>query len=156
MTGTTALPVELVNELNTLFVKLGTTQREWQDAIGFGEEGHRLRIDAGAYWDDGSVFHRHALDALRNYYMVKLGLIMTESSEAFDEMRKHAIDERYYSVDEQGHQKPEGVLSELADIQIRIWSLMGETNLSAELVDAIAEKLEYNRTRAQRHGGKAI
>lgn len=148
--------------LRSLFRAMSESQRKWQDEIGFGEEGNLLRAinDDVKRWGYTATTVGAGTDragaALRNYYMVKLGLIMTEASEAFDEMRKHDIGERYYSTDEQGNAKPEGVLSELADIIIRIWSLMGETELADQLVEEIIKKLNYNTTRAKMHGGKAI
>lgn len=164
---------ELAGRLRRLFSVMGQSQREWQDTIGFGAEGHRLReevVAARINPDRTNASIANAEANLRNYYMTKLGLVMTEGAEALDEMRKHDIGERYYSegfsvnampptqaLDMLGApRKPEGVLSELADVIIRIWSLTGETNLASELADAIIEKLNYNATRAQRHGGKAI
>lgn len=146
-------------EIKHLFTIMGESQTQWQDLIGFGEEGHMLREinnDLHLFFAEDSDERKKGDAALRNYYMVKLGLIMTEASEAFDEMRKHTIGERYYSTDDKGFQKPEGVLSELADVVIRIWSLIGETGLSSELADAIVEKINYNHTRSLKHGGKEI
>jgi hypothetical protein len=177
MTTTTTHQIDpnsaLAASLRTLFSVMGQSQREWQDTIGFGAEGHRLReevVAARINPDRTNASIANAEANLRNYYMTKLGLVMTEGAEALDEMRKHDIGERYYSegfavnpmpptqaLDMLGEpRKPEGVLSELADVVIRIWSLTGETNLAAELAEAIIEKLNYNATRAQRHGGKAI
>jgi len=162
----------LAETIYALFRIMGDSQRKWQDTIGFGEEGHRLRkrvhyVDG--HIDDAAIREEpHA--NLRNYYLTKLALIMTEAGEAIEELRNnHAIDETYY-LDAEGHRfspeeaeraiaegmpfKPEGVPSELADIVIRVWSLIGETGI--DLGPMIVEKLNYNATRAQRHGGKAI
>lgn len=159
------------HDIYEVFRTMGAMQRDWQDQIGFGEEGHRLRQNVSdtqeradrlaGHYDPGHPARDEAIDdvalaqgSLRNYYMAKIGLVMTEGAEALDEMREHDIGERYYSIDDQGNPKPEGVLSEFADVVIRIWSLTGEASI--DLGPAIIEKLNYNATRAQRHGGKAI
>ncbi len=126
------------------FRVMGAEQAAWQRKIGFGEEGDRLRRDLD---NDGP----DAEDALRNYYITKLALIMTEAAEAIEELRgNHALDELYF--DENG--KPMGVPSELADLVIRVWSLTGEADI--DLGPAIITKLNYNANRAYRHGGKGI
>ncbi|OHE41493.1 MAG: hypothetical protein A2Y16_05485 [Tenericutes bacterium GWF2_57_13] len=50
--------------------------------------------------------------------------------------------------------KPEGIPSELADIVIRVMDICGYHGIDLEA--AIAEKMEYNRTRPMRHGGKKL
>lgn len=81
----------------------------------------------------------------------RIALIMTEASEAIEEIRDgHDITERYYREDG----KPEGVLSEIADVIIRALDFTGYYGL--DIADAIAEKLTYNATRGHRHGGKTI
>jgi len=154
----------LALDIRLLFSQLTTMQRDWQDEIGFGEEGHRLwHAHTMAPTFDASI---DASAALRNYYIAKLALIGTEVAEAIEEIRdNHEIHETYYPTKGQpdspfekgeafGPFKPEGVPSELADIVIRCLSLAGETGI--DLGSAIIEKLNYNATRAQRHGGKAI
>lgn len=166
----------LATSIYSLFRTMGRSQREWQDAIGFGDEGHELRAlveEARTEFNSGIFADGHLERAegnLRNYYLTKLALIMTEASEAIEEIRtNHAIDETYY-LDGEGNRfsaeeaqaaiaggypfKPEGAPSELADIIIRVWSLCGEAGI--DLGPMIVEKLNYNATRAQRHGGKAI
>lgn len=48
--------------------------------------------------------------------------------------------------------EPHGVPTELADIMIRVLDLFAAYGLDADLV--VQEKMAYNRTRKQRHGGK--
>ena len=50
--------------------------------------------------------------------------------------------------------KPEGIPSELADIVIRVFDICGYYEIDLEA--AIKEKMEYNKTRQFKHGGKKI
>jgi NTP pyrophosphatase (non-canonical NTP hydrolase) len=166
----------LAESIYSLFRTMGDSQREWQDTIGFGEEGHRLRADAAP--DSEGWVDMEAEVHLRNYYIAKLMLIVTEVAEAVEEARTgHKVTETYHPSHQPGcpisdlriwphenlHEsdytctcsaKPEGIPSELADVVIRIWSLCGEAEI--DLGPIIVEKLNYNATRAQRHGGKVI
>lgn len=51
-------------------------------------------------------------------------------------------------------QKPDGIPAELADVVIRIFDIAGRWNI--DLGRAIIEKMEYNKSRPYRHGGKAL
>ena len=50
--------------------------------------------------------------------------------------------------------KPEGVPSELADIVIRVADMCGLYGIDLEA--AIIEKMQYNKNRPYRHGGKTL
>lgn len=50
--------------------------------------------------------------------------------------------------------KPEGIAVELADCIIRILDWAGKEGVDMEAI--IREKMEYNRTRPYRHGGKLL
>jgi NTP pyrophosphatase (non-canonical NTP hydrolase) len=80
-------------------------------------------------------------------------LITTEVAEAYEEYRNdHEPKEVYHSTDKYGGQKPEGVPTELADIVIRVMDICEFYNIN--LYNEIRNKMEYNRTRPYRHGGK--
>ena len=67
-----------------------------------------------------------------------LALIHAEVSEALEADRKGWT---------------ENFAEELADVCIRVFDLCGSKGIDLE--KAIAEKMEYNKTRSYKHGGKA-
>jgi NTP pyrophosphatase (non-canonical NTP hydrolase) len=84
----------------------------------------------------------------------KLMLIVSEASEALEEVRrahKNITEIIFYSSEPT---KPEGFPSELADIVIRVFDLCGYLGIDIE--EAIDKKLKYNATRPYKHGGKSI
>lgn len=99
--------------------------------------------------------------------MSELMLVVTELGEAAEEIRTSPfpLNQNYY-VDENGQKtlepynadgtlrKPEGLGSELADVQIRLGDTV--TRRKIPLGEATWEKKTYNDTRARRHGGKAL
>lgn len=151
------------NEQNTLRVIQRTIGQANADK-GFHEEGEELRhlkkVREGSSLD--TVFP----DAqLRKHYSEKLLLIVSEVTEAHDELRKgKGMTETYYSggrreEDSMGNYsgplidgKPEGVPSELADVVIRAFDLAHEAGI--DLAAMIDEKLTYNATRPFKHGKK--
>lgn len=76
-------------------------------------------------------------------------LMHSELSEALEAVRKG---EGAYYIGEGG--KPEGWATELADCVIRIFDTFGHYGIDADQV--IRAKLDYNKTRSHRHGGKAL
>jgi NTP pyrophosphatase (non-canonical NTP hydrolase) len=79
----------------------------------------------------------------------KLMLMVSELAEALEEYRGgHPVDELYYT--ESG--KPEGVPMELADCIIRILSFADAHAINIGW--AVKLKMEYNKTRPHKHGGK--
>jgi len=75
-------------------------------------------------------------------------LIHSEISEATEEVRNNK--EFYYKVDG----KPEGEAVELVDAIIRIMDYFAYKNWDLESI--LKTKVEYNRNRSYRHGGKKL
>lgn len=117
---------------------------------GTGNMGHHLpctRCDGSGVIAD---------TATRNQAEV-LALIHSEISEALDGIRVkgHDLSSAWYTKDEHGVPKPDGPRFELIDAVIRIFDALGAWGVPNAQADLI-EKLDYNRTRGQRHGGKVI
>jgi len=84
-----------------------------------------------------------------------LMLTVSELAEALEEVRDHrGLNETYTVIDKDGLEKPEGVPIELADAIIRICDMAGRWNINLE--QAMRTKLEYNRLRPYKHGGRSI
>jgi NTP pyrophosphatase (non-canonical NTP hydrolase) len=78
-----------------------------------------------------------------------IALCHSELSEALEEWRNgHAPAEVYHLAGG----KPEGVPIEMADLLIRVADLCGFFGIDLEA--ALREKMAFNLTRPQRHGGK--
>ncbi len=78
-----------------------------------------------------------------------MALIHSEVSEALEAYRAHGLDEW---TREDG--KSEGVSAELADVVIRVADVCGLYGI--DLDAAVRRKLDYNKTRPHRHGGKLL
>jgi hypothetical protein len=101
---------------------------------------------AHGFWENCNLADANVLAA-------KLCLIHSEVSEALESARISDIDLRFEN------QKPEGLISELADICIRVFDLAEALNrqkLAKHSIEtAIREKMIYNESRPMKHG-KAI
>ena len=80
-----------------------------------------------------------------------IALCQSELSEALDDYRNGLpLDAICYGADG----KPCGVPTELADTVIRIFEYCKRQGIDIE--QALLEKMEFNKTRPYRHGGKVI
>ncbi len=79
-----------------------------------------------------------------------IALIITEVGEAFDAYRQS----QFYDVTDPRFGKPEGVGSELADILIRLLDTAKRRGINLDF--EYRRKLEYNKTRGYKHGGKIL
>lgn len=99
------------------------------------EEVHKIAVDHG--WWEGE----------RNTGEL-LALIHSEVSEALEDWREGHMSLYHEEI----LRKPCGFPSELADIIIRVLDLCAQLGIDIDAV--VREKIEYNRTRPYRHGGK--
>lgn len=117
------------------------------------EESHKIAKEKGWY------------DTERSFGEL-IALIHSELSEALEEYRKHGdkkghMTAIYYSgkgyiseLPTEICKKPEGIPIELADVLIRIFDICGKHDIDLE--KAIEIKMEFNKTRPHRHGGKVV
>lgn len=126
-------------------------------------EAHACAVDKG-WWEmatslpEEDARKANAEDNLPTY----LALIHSEVSEALEAYRSPFPPSKAYITDGQEdvwawtrHDgKPEGILSELADVVIRVFDLVGALGMSDRFVSVLIAKMRYNRTRPHRHGGK--
>lgn len=96
-------------------------------------EAHETSVEKG-WWEKERDFG------------TQIALIHSELSEALEEYRIS----QPYLYDNKG--KPEGIAAEFADVLIRIFDTCGKYDIPLEL--ALRLKMEYNKTRSHRHGGK--
>lgn len=102
------------------------------------KEAHE-NAKAHGWWDEDRGFGE------------QIALIHSELSEALEEFRDGKDYTEIYS-DEKG--KPCGIPTELADVLIRIFDTCGRYGIDLE--SAIKLKMDYNKTRPYKHGGKVI
>jgi NTP pyrophosphatase (non-canonical NTP hydrolase) len=122
------------------------------------EISHAIAKEKG-WWPSFTPAARAALESLAERKPVEvptpergipelLCLVHSEVSEALEAWREGSG----FGVDFDANGKPVGLASELADVVIRVADMCGYFGIDLER--AVLAKLEYNRTRPHRHGGK--
>lgn len=106
-----------------------------------------------------------------NTFAESMMMLVTEVAEAVEAFRDHGLNDatadhydRMHGLCVHGEprgccsdgklSKPEGVGSELADVLIRLLDTCYTFNV--DLVSEYERKMEYNRTRSYRHGGRTL
>lgn len=81
----------------------------------------------------------------------QLALVHSEVSETLEDYRVHGMNpETFIFIEQTG--KPSGLAVEIADVFIRLCDSCGRYGIPLE--DALRAKLEWNKSRPHRHGGK--
>ena len=102
------------------------------------------------FWDDAlPLYYTDPAFVYRYLIPTKLDLIVSELSEALDNVRDGTLEDGVKMWYNEGG-KPEGFASEMADTVIRVADLCGY--LGIDLNEAIAAKQRYNKTRPKKHG----
>lgn len=123
------------------------------------EEIHDYAKDKG-WWEPPSDDTQEYISIPLQHYQhllvaSKLMLMVSEISEALEELRDHGLDPAKTFRIENG--KPEGLFVEIADNDIRSNDLLGYLGLTDEDYQMIkAAKHKYNLTRQNRHGGRKL
>lgn len=129
----------------------------------FAKEVHQNAVEHG-WWENPpttaeiiALCHSELSEALEEYreemplvynICLKTGLPCIEEECSF-------FDEFSFKCKKQMQsQKPEGVISEMADCILRIFDYCGKEGIDIERI--LLEKNEYNKSRPYRHGGKRL
>lgn len=138
------------------------SQSKHQSLAAIMAECHATAVEKG-WWPldaDGQV-----VASGRNFGEI-IALCHTELSESFEEYRKFGLNREkfiYFASDGLPHgatlganypaiSKPEGIAVELADLLIRIFDNCEAFQIPLE--EALRVKMQFNKSRPYRHGGK--
>lgn len=111
---------------------------------GWWDEHAEIRKAIGFAAEAGAELDPKLADEL--YIFARTMLMVTELSEGIEARRIRAQDDKLPEYD--------GLSVELADCMIRIFDLAGRFGLP--VIPALLDKVEYNKTRSYKHGGKSI
>ena len=93
----------------------------------------------------------HEEDSARDI-PIKLALIHSETSEALEHYRNGNNGHLLTTIWADAKGKPDGFAIELADIIIRVADLAGMFDI--DLDEAVQQKMDFNKNRPHKHGGK--
>lgn len=120
-------------------------------------EIHQTAISKG-WWDDFETAFTNEKPFIevpkdlfiRMFLICKLTLISTEVSEAIEELREKKIN--WFSRNDK--LKPEGLLSEITDIDIRLYDFIEALKryYKSDYENILNLKAEYNKKRPYKHG----
>lgn len=111
---------------------------------GWWDEHTKLKTDLEYAHESGGETDPRFADEL--YIFARTMLMVTELSEGIEARRLQSPDDKLPSFD--------GLSVELADCIIRIFDTAARFRLP--VIGALLEKIEYNKTRSYKHGGKLI
>lgn len=115
-------------------------------------EAHETALSKG--WHPNEELQHPRDEAARaadaNRFGALMALIHSEVSEAVEAYRERGTVCGWTRDDGKG----EGVPAELADVLIRVADVAGLYGIDLE--DAVRRKLDFNKTRPHRHGGKRL
>lgn len=142
--------------------KLFTLFHERAREKGFHEMTNKLRNEARLLSGEGQ-------DTLASYLLAvhrgnRLALIGDEIVEAREEIRKGKLPHEVYTsqTTETSKAKPEGYLSEMVDVFIRLGDTIGEEDYYYKedfielFLDMLETKTSFNKERALRNGNKTF
>ncbi len=114
------------------------------------KRAHEISVSKG-FHDTSFKDSEGTIDVNRT--ATSLALIHSEVSEALEELRRpEPALELYFNAEKPD--KPEGFVTELADVVIRCMDTCEALGLDLE--QAIVKKMKYNATRPHKHGNKKI
>ena len=88
---------------------------------------------------------------IENEKMQATAVVLQDLLAEFEENRKNVGSEDYSKL---GDDCLQGFLEELADVCIRVFSLVGDMDLIDEFMDEFELKMQKNRKRQKKHGKK--